>query len=381
MKETGNEGLIYSLTFTHFINDLYQNIMPPLLPLLTASLALSYLEGGILITSVTLISVILQPVIGHFAEARGQKKRLLVLGFTVLSCSVFLFSFSNTYYSFLGTALLIGLGLSFYHPLAMSSISDRYESSKGKALGIHGIGGAFGFFSGPLILNLFLYTIGWRQGFRVLFVATFLLSIFLLKRLKIFDEGYAEARGLIGNVASSIVFLGMYNAFFVVAFVGLMAFLPSFYVLKGIPLITSNFLFALVWSVGIIAQPIGGLLSDRFERKSLMILYSFLFIPSLFLFSLTSGVTALLMIIVASFTVRLITPGLIAYVSDLSREENRAYSIGLVWSMFQGSLAVGPILTGLLIDRQGFQGAFTSLTVVAMLGFFCLLPVYKKQET
>jgi MFS family permease len=84
-----------------------------------------------------------------------NRKTLLGTGLAVNGLGFVGLGLAPTFTWALAAAVIAGLGGSFYHPSATAMVARLFPSSKGRALGLVGVGASVGFFAGPL------YT-GWR---------------------------------------------------------------------------------------------------------------------------------------------------------------------------------------------------------------------------
>src|ERR1700751_710860 len=65
-------SIILALSFSHFLNDMMQSLLPALYPLLKGAYGLSFAQIGLITLTSQLISSLLQPAIGSFADHRPQ---------------------------------------------------------------------------------------------------------------------------------------------------------------------------------------------------------------------------------------------------------------------------------------------------------------------
>jgi FSR family fosmidomycin resistance protein-like MFS transporter len=134
------------ISLSHLVNDWYSLLIPPAIPLLKAVYHLSYVQSGVLVSTPYIVSAVLQTYIAYMAEKKAKRVLALKLGFLTLSLSFIVFYFSNSFLFMVLSALLIGIGLSIYHPQGMGLLANVFKTQKGMALGVNGIGGAIGFF-------------------------------------------------------------------------------------------------------------------------------------------------------------------------------------------------------------------------------------------
>jgi MFS transporter, FSR family, fosmidomycin resistance protein len=72
IAETTAFSIILALSFSHFLNDMMQSLLPALYPMLKDAYGLSFAQIGMITLTSQLISSLLQPVVGSFAVHRPQ---------------------------------------------------------------------------------------------------------------------------------------------------------------------------------------------------------------------------------------------------------------------------------------------------------------------
>src|SRR6516225_11517483 len=71
-------SIILALGFSHFLNDMMQSLLPALYPMLKGAYGLSFAQIGLITLTSQLISSVLQPAAGLFADHRTQPFSLAV---------------------------------------------------------------------------------------------------------------------------------------------------------------------------------------------------------------------------------------------------------------------------------------------------------------
>jgi len=152
-------------------------ILPGLIPILIPLFGLSYFQAGLAAMLLVAIPAVLQPLLGHFGDA-GKAKQVLIGGLILVSISTAFFGAAPNYIIFLLLSGIAGVGLAAYHPQATLFLSTDFGGGKGKALGIHGVGGSLGHFSGPTLITILASTvIGWQLGLVLLVIPTILVAV------------------------------------------------------------------------------------------------------------------------------------------------------------------------------------------------------------
>src|SRR3954467_8528244 len=84
IAEDATFSIILALSFSHFLNDMIQSLVPALYPMLKGSYGLSFAQIGLITLTMQVASSVLQPAIGFFADRRPQPYSLAVgMGITL----------------------------------------------------------------------------------------------------------------------------------------------------------------------------------------------------------------------------------------------------------------------------------------------------------
>src|SRR5438874_11614767 len=65
-------SIILALSFSHFLNDTMQSLVPAMYPMLKDSYGLSFTQIGLITLVMQVTSSMLQPMVGHLADRRPQ---------------------------------------------------------------------------------------------------------------------------------------------------------------------------------------------------------------------------------------------------------------------------------------------------------------------
>jgi FSR family fosmidomycin resistance protein-like MFS transporter len=138
------------ISFSHFLNDTMQSLIPSVYPILKQSYALDFAQIGLITLAFQFTASLLQPVIGHFTDRKAQPFSLAIgMGFTFFG--LLLLSVAQHYGVILVAAALVGLGSAVFHPesarIARLASGGRY----GFAQSVFQVGGSLGTSMGPLL--------------------------------------------------------------------------------------------------------------------------------------------------------------------------------------------------------------------------------------
>jgi len=130
--------------------------------------------------------------------------------------------------------------------------------------------------------------------------------------------------------------------------------------------------------------PYFGRLSDKKGRKPFIVagLLAYALISLLFIYT-TNIHTLIFLRFVQGIASAMIMPVVMAYVGDITPEGLEGFAMGLFnMSIFFG-LSIGPLIGGVIKDTMGLQSAFSSMSLLALTGFFLslfLLPPTKTEK-
>jgi MFS transporter, FSR family, fosmidomycin resistance protein len=147
------------ISFSHFLNDTMQSLIPSIYPILKQSYALDFGQIGLITLAFQFTASLLQPVVGHFTDKKAQPFSLSIgMGFTFFG--LLLLSVAQQYVVILVAAALVGLGSAVFHPesarIARLASGGRY----GFAQSVFQVGGSFGTSMGPLLAALIVVPFG-----------------------------------------------------------------------------------------------------------------------------------------------------------------------------------------------------------------------------
>jgi len=357
---------LIGLTVAHFVNDFYQYFPSLLLPFFIPEFGLSYFSGGIIVAAYLGAMVLSNPIIGHFADVYEKRKLILCFGLALYSISVFALSFARDYLTLLAINLLMGVGVSAYHPQATKFISVNYGKQMGKIMGLHGIGGGVGFLAAPIILVPLAYTIGWRGAVSFLFIPGLLMAVILWMILK---EPKTEPARITSKIKiRPIILLSIVYGFGGFVFRGFTNFLPAYLIAaRGTTTVEMGLLTGLVMGTAIFAEPLGGTISDFIGRRKMFMISFFLLMLSIIAFMNTSGLISLVFLVLIGFWAQSILPVGLTFASELAPVGRAGLFVGIVFSSSMGLGLISTLMVGYLIDAFGFYWSFVSLSLFAGL--------------
>jgi FSR family fosmidomycin resistance protein-like MFS transporter len=280
---------------------------------------------------------------------------------------------SKTYGAILIAAVCLGVGASTYHPQSATLLAFFFEKRRrGFAQGIHGIGNAIGFALGPIVMSILLATMTWNQAAVWLALPALVGVILVFTSLK--EPMTQGSRGLFAGITGPLLLLTLINGFALASTSSFTNWLPSYYVLHQYSLSSAALLTALTSGAAIVAQPLGGSISDRIGRRNLLTVALAGLAVSLALFLLAPSLTwAIGLSVLIGFCASLMPPVMMVYASELAAGERTGTAVGVAWGLATTMSAVSLPITGRIIDLAGGQIAPAYLALLAIAAIAALL--------
>ena len=169
--------VILALSFSHFLNDMMQSLVPALYPMLKEAHGLSFTQIGLITLTMQLTSSLLQPTIGLMMDRRPQPYSLAA-GMGVTLVGLLMLARAEHYLPLLLAAALVGVGSAVFHPEASRVARLASGGRHGLAQSLFQVGGNVGSSLGPLLAAFIVIPKG--QGSIAWFSSTALLAMIVL---------------------------------------------------------------------------------------------------------------------------------------------------------------------------------------------------------
>jgi FSR family fosmidomycin resistance protein-like MFS transporter len=356
---------LFGLTVCHSINDLYGFVLPPLLPALQEAFRLSYLQLGLLAFATTAVSAVVQPLVGYWADVHRRRRLALVAGFGLFPLGMVLVSMAPSYAALLLAAGVLGLAASTYHPQSTTLLLERFAAGRGWASGIHGIGNSIGFGLAPLLVGPLADRAGWRAAAATMALPALAAAVYVWRLVE--EPAGRAARGLRAGTSRPLLLLTAVNGAELAVVAGFVTFLPAYYAGRGAGLALAGLLTAPTLAAGVVAQPLGGALSDRFGRREVFVGALIGLGLCVLAFPLAGGPGLLAVALLAGFCGSLTPPVAMVYAAELASGGRTGQAVGLAWGAGIALSSLAAPLTGALIDAFGFTAAHSALGALALL--------------
>ncbi len=367
--------MLGTLFFAHFVNDFYGLLLPIFIPVLVQEIGISYFDASILMTTATIVGAVLHSPVGYWADLYRKRVAVIGIGFLFYALGVIMLSLSRGFSLLLVSSLLIGIAITTYHPQSANLITKEFIKKRGQALGIHGVGGQLGPFIAPILIAFLISRLKWRMAAIVLIVPALIAITFTQLILK--ESKEKGGRGFTHVIRLPIVFLVLILGLNGAVFSGIISFLPSFLTNAGFSLNIAGFLTGTMLSMGFIAQPLGGILGDRFSKRKI-IFFSRIGLSIFFLFFcliIAQGSAMHYQWLIPSllgigFCATITFPVGIAFSVELAPGEKIGTSVGVLGGGTMIISAVTLPVIGYLIDNFGFIKGFSFLGILSLIAIF-----------
>ena len=361
--------MLAALVGCHGINDFYALVIPVMVPAIQQSFGLSYFAVAIVPFLSQATSAILQPTVGYLADRYAWRRPALAFGFLALSIAMLGLAVSQSYLALLVAAVCLGVGASTYHPQSATLLRSYFERRiRGFAQGVHGIGNAVGFVLAPIVVGFLLRHLNWHQAALWLSLpALFGVAIVVIALREPAIRGH---QGLLAGITRPLLLLTAVTGLSLASSSTFVNWLPSYFVHHGYSLASAAWLTAPTSAAAFIAQPLGGTISDRLGRRTLLVVALLGTATSLGIFLIAPSIAwAIALSIIIGFWSSLLPPVIMVYSSELAAGERTGMAVGIVWGLGTTISALALPLTGRIIDVTGgrIESAYAALTVVAVL--------------
>lgn len=365
----------------HATHHLVTALPQPMQPFIQDEFGLSKAQLGGVTAAFSLSNGASQVPAGLLADRIGPTW-LITIGVLGVGIAGMLVGLSSSYTILLLFLVILGLAAGGYHPASTPLISLSVpQNQRGRALGLHLIGGNSSFFLTPIIAGSIAAVWGWRGSYIAMAIPTIILGIlFFLYLNKQYGKAHIDLmkRKQGEERPPQPGYKRRLGAFLTMMVVGggagatVNSFLPVY--MKDV-LGASNELSAMslsiIFSSGLWAGPVGGWISDRIGSTKVIIATGIaggLIIFALNEVSLGWGLWIVLWIFGVIQAVRF--PVTEVFIMSQSPAKNRSTIYGFYYSTMQYTGAIFAPIMGGFIDRYGYATMFNfaawTVTILAI---------------
>lgn len=384
--------ILFSISFSHLLNDTLQSLIPSIYPLLKESFNLSFTQIGLITLTFQMAASILQPIVGAYTDKRPQPYSLAIgMGFT-LTGLIFL-SYAGSFGTTLLSVGLIGVGSSIFHPESSKIAYMAAGGRHGLAQSIFQVGGNAGSAIGPLLAAIIIVPNG--IGHILYFCILALIAIIVLSKVGDWAKANMERiRPKVKKAENEIVkhlTKKQINRSIVILLV--LIFSKYFYLAS----ITSYYTFYLMDKFHVSVQSsqlylfiflaasavgtfFGGPLGDRFGRKY-VIWFSILgAAPFTLLMPYVGLATTCILSIIIGFVISSAFSAILVYAQELMPGKVGMIS-GLFFGFAFGMGGIGSAVLGSLADHTSIGFVYHVCAFLPLIGLITgFLPNLKERK-
>ena len=370
-KHSSEEGFqaeqVFTISSAHFVHDIYSSFLAPLLPLIIEKLSITLTLAGSL-TACLQLPAILTPLIGHLAD-KYNLRYLVILAPALTATAMSAMGVAPSYITLALLLILAGISVAFFHAPAPAMVGQISGQHVGKGMGWFMGGGELARTVGPIVAVWAASTWTFEGMFRVVVIGWAMSAILFwrLRDIPVSAHRLGSLQSILPKLRSLFLPLFVIIIFRMFMVVCMTTYLPTYLNQKGSSLFLAGAALSILELAGVVGALSGGTLSDRFGRKSLLVVVTILAPLLMIAFLNASG--WLLVPLLLSYGFISISPGpvFLALIQD-HFPENRAVSNGLYISMNFLLRSLAMLLVGVAGDAFGLHVAFMGSAVLSLLG-------------
>jgi FSR family fosmidomycin resistance protein-like MFS transporter len=368
------------ISFSHFLNDTMQSLIPSVYPILKENYALDFAQIGMITLAFQVTASLLQPVVGYVTDKKAQPFSLAIgMGSTFVG--LLLLSVAHVYGMILVSAGLVGLGSAVFHPessrIARMASGGRY----GYAQAVFQVGGNFGSAMGPMLAALIVVPFGQPSisWFSVI-AATAILILWRIGRWYKPRIAPRVSKAMTRHpnapsprrtaLAIAILIVLVFSKFIYMA--SLTSYYTFFLIHKfGVSTQTSQIFLFMFLAATAVGTYFGGPIGDRIGRRY-VIWFSILgVLPFTLLLPFANLFWTAMLSIVIGFVISSAMPAIIVFAQELMPHRFGMIS-GMFFGFAFGAGGLGAALLGEVADAKGIEFVYQACAFLPAIGLLAM---------
>lgn len=371
----------------HFTVDTYAGMLVSAMPALAVQFDLSLARAGLVLSVVSAVSSLSQPVFGHWLDRAGLRPWMLYASLILAALFTGGTGLAPRYAFLPVLGVLAGVGVAFYHPLGALAIKGMTVQHRGLAMSMYSAAGTLGYALAPVAVVPLTARHG-AVALAPLAVPGLLLTALYALHRRAWSTGWGEHPGSTRRVGpatwswSQVIILNGINSLRAWAHMAVVAYLVFYLQERG----WSPGATGLALSLHILSGAAGGIaagaLSDRWGRRQ--VFAGSLLLAAGFIAAIPQAATVWTWVLLGASgaAVQATFPVAVVLAQELL-PANAGLASGMTMGLAFGLGGLGIAASGGLADAYGLTAVFYSsavlLLVAALLCGFLSLPHQKTE--
>jgi MFS family permease len=307
---------------------------------------------------------------GIFSDIKGRKITI-IFAMLIFSFSYLLIGLSVHYYLFFLALILLGIGSGGCPSASISMITDIFKENRGKALGVRSSAGSLAYLV-PVVATFIAGVYSWHIFFFLWAVVSFISVYLFYKKTQestILPENFSIKERIIDGVHiflyRKIQLMFILNLFISIAWISYMSFFPAYLQEeKFFTPLYSSISLAILGIIGFVLKPFIGSLSDRYNKKILIMCLSILTGLGTLALIYTTSMVMIFFIIPLLSLISAVFPIISSYLLGQRETKGRAGKLGFYRSSFILLASPSSALVGFIADKYSFDVSFLSISLI-----------------
>jgi MFS family permease len=411
---TNEQKVTWLTSFSHFITHGYMTLLPAVLVVIAGEHSLSFTDIGIIASIGYFLYGLGSFPSGYLADKFGSK-RILTVGVFGMAISSILVGISPGAVGFAVAYTLLGTFASIHHPAGLSFIARRVMTTRGKAMGLHGVLGNVGLFLTPMAAAFSVMVFGtWRASYIISGIIGIGFGL-VLQAAKIEEEADLAWQNLLfrptkpadkeekklsaGQVESTdptetatptmsilplallVLYLGSILSGFI--FRGSLTFFPTllqqevhFITSHEEPVVMAGFFTTGILSLGLIGSWFGGYLNDKIKRPEWFPFVIFVIVaPSLYFISRLTDSWLLATGCLFSLVYYAWQPSHNYLIAKYTRKASHGMGFGVNFFLIFGIGSIATAIGGYVTDDYGVDRFYWIMSIIGFCAMLAALGV------